>query len=493
LPLNKIFAIFMLPEITTSKDVLNSKNLLIVARDFEKLPEGLLSTHEYEFVKNKSKEKDPGVITLNRLGSYFFFLKAEDAKKRNNLTNEKYRQSGASLLAVLDEAKIEEISIWGRDLRGEHLLSVAEGLVLGNYKFLKYKSKAKEQKSSVKKIVIDSKYVDKKQVKNLNILCDAVYRCRDLVNEPFSALNAEKLAAEFEQLGKASGIKVEVFDKTKIESLNMSGLLAVNKGSVDPPTFTVMEWKPLKPVNKKPFVLVGKGIVFDTGGISLKPPASMEEMKGDMAGAAAAACALYAIAQMGMAIHVIALIPATDNRPQGNATVPGDVITMMNGTTVEILNTDAEGRLILADALCYAKDPDPELVIDLATLTGAASVAIGRFASVGMHKKARKYFDILTTSGMECNERIVEFPLWDEYGEMIKSEVADIKNTGGRAAGAITAGKFLEKFTSYPWIHLDIAGPAYIDKKDGYRTPGGTGVGVRLLVAFAKKIINAKD
>jgi leucyl aminopeptidase len=269
----------------------------------------------------------------------------------------------------------------------------------------------------------------------------------------------------------------------------MGGLLAVNKGSVDPPTFTIMEWKPDKPVNKKPVILVGKGVVFDTGGLNLKPGNYMNDMKMDMAGAAIMGASISAIAAAKLPVHILALIPATDNRPSGNAYVTGDVITMFDGTKVEVLNTDAEGRMILADALSYAKKYDPQLVIDAATLTGAASRAIGKYGIVAMEQNAKEQMEQLKTSGEEVYERIAEFPFWEEYGELIKSEIADIKNLGGVDAGMITAGKFLAHFTDYPFIHLDIAGPAHIDKKDGYIPAGGTGMGVRLLYSFVKKMI----
>jgi leucyl aminopeptidase len=249
-----------------------------------------------------------------------------------------------------------------------------------------------------------------------------------------------------------------------------------------------MEYKPEGAVNAKPIVLVGKGVVYDTGGMSLKPTASMDTMKCDMSGAAAVASALYAIALAKLPVFVVALIPATDNRTDGNAYVPGDIISMMDGTTVEVLNTDAEGRLILADALTYAKKYDPMLVIDIATLTGAAEAALGKYGMAGMHNNAELYFSQLIKSGFGVHERIAEFPFWDDYEELLKSEIADLKNIGGRFAGAITAGKFLQHFTDYPWIHLDIAGPAFLDKRDGYRTMGGTGVGVRLFFDFVKKI-----
>jgi leucyl aminopeptidase len=244
-----------------------------------------------------------------------------------------------------------------------------------------------------------------------------------------------------------------------------------------------MEYKPRGAVNKKPYVFVGKGVVYDTGGLSLKPTDGMATMKCDMAGAAAVAAAMYAIAACKLPVWVVGLTPATDNRPDGNAVVPGDVITISDGTTVEVLNTDAEGRLILSDALVYAKKYKPELVIDLATLTGAASRAIGRYGIVAMGN-AGKDFERLKESGDRVHERLVEFPLWDDYADLIKSDIADLKNIGGIVAGANTAGKFLEHFTDYPWIHLDIAGPAFTESPDSYRGKGGTGSGIRLLFDF---------
>ena len=238
--------------------------------------------------------------------------------------------------------------------------------------------------------------------------------------------------------------------------------------------------------NSNPIVLVGKGIVYDTGGLSLKPtPNSMDLMKSDMGGSAAVVGAMAAIAKAKLSIHIIGLIPATDNRPSGNAYAPGDVINMYDGTSVEVLNTDAEGRLILADALSYAKKYKPELVIDLATLTGAAARAIGKQGIVAMGND-KDTMTALKKSGKEVQERLAEFPFWDEYAEDLKSNIADMKNLGGPEAGAITAGKFLEYFTDYPYTHLDIAGPAFMLAPFNYRGKGGTGVGVRLLFNFLK-------
>jgi leucyl aminopeptidase len=329
--------------------------------------------------------------------------------------------------------------------------------------------------------------ITKAQIDEVVNITYATNSAKDLVNEPQSFLNAEQLSKEIKRLGKEAGFKVEVLGKAKIEALKMGGLLAVNKGSIDPPTFSVLEWKPAKAKNKKPVVLVGKGVVYDTGGLSLKPTAnSMDIMKCDMGGAAAVVGAMYAIAKNKLPIHVITLVPATDNRPGGNAYAPGDVITMHNKKTVEVLNTDAEGRMILADALSYAQKYKPELVLDAATLTGAAAAAIGHYGIVAMGNADEKTMNKLKTSGNNMYERIVEFPFWDEYNEQLKSSIADLTNLGNGAGGSITAGKFLEHFTDYPYIHLDIAGPAWMKTKVDYVSKGGSGSGVRIFYDFIK-------
>jgi len=231
---------------------------------------------------------------------------------------------------------------------------------------------------------------------------------------------------------------------------------------------------------------VGKGVVYDTGGMNIKTGSFMNDMKTDMAGGAAVSSALYAIAKARLPVHVIALVPATDNRTNGNAYVNGDIITMFDGTKVEVINTDAEGRMLLADALSYAKKYDPELVIDVATLTGSALRAIGTVGIVAMQVNASVEFNKLKQSGEKVYERLVEFPMWKEYREELNSEIADIKHLGGTNAGSITAAKFLEHFTGYPYIHLDIAGPAFFEKGYRYRSPGGSGIAVRLLFDFIK-------
>ena len=396
------------------------------------------------------------------------------------------RKSGDKFGSLLNELKQRQIILYDTDGRTQEMLAFAEGLMLGQYRFLKYKKK-KEKEDTLETVRVFSGKIKNTEIQDFIAVTEAVFHCRTLINEPNSFLTALTFAREVEKMAKECGARVEILNKSKIEALQMGGLLAVNKGSEVPPTFTIMEWKPKQAVNKKPFIFVGKGVVFDSGGMNLKPGDSMSTMKDDMSGAAAVASAIYAIASAGLPVHVIGLMPATDNRPGPKAIVPGDIIKMQNGMTVEVLNTDAEGRLILADALNYAKKYDPALVIDLATLTGAAIRAVGRYGTVAMQSKAENELELLKDSGLETYERLIEFPGWEEYEEGLKSELADIKNIGPAEAGTITAGKFLEKFTAYPYIHLDIAGPAFLEKRDSYRGQGGTGVGVRLLFDFIRK------
>ena len=444
-----------------------------------------LSKKEIDHINIKKSEKNQ-LYEFSRLETSFFIIKIKSLDFKH-LHLEKIRQKGAKIATRLNEGKFKNIEIHNLSNFIELELALAEGISLANYQFVKYKNKSQKNKNSLKSINIFNLRGSKTKINELSNLLNSVFFARDLVNEPASFLTAVQMANEFKTHAKAANIKIEIFNQKKIESLKMGGLLAVNKGSIDPPTFTVMEWNPSNSINKKPVILVGKGVVYDTGGLSLKPtPNSMDIMKCDMGGAATMAGTILAIAKSNIPIHLIALIPATDNRPGGNAYAPGDIITMYDETSVEVLNTDAEGRLILADALSYAKKYDPELVIDAATLTGSALRAIGDHAAVVMGTASEKIFALLEDASKNTYERIVKFPLWEEYAEDIKSPIADIKNLGGANAGAITAGKFLEHFTNYPWIHIDIAGPAWKNSNKGYLTSGGTGYGVRLLFEFIK-------
>jgi len=402
---------------------------------------------------------------------------------------EKLRNLGHSLITRANSEGLSSVSIENNGSNKNGSLEVLEGILLSSYQFLAHKSDSKKHTSSMKTVEFVNDNSSIKDMKEVENTIEAVAWARDLVNHPFSHMTATDLANSFKKESKNYGYSLEVFGKKKIESLKMGGLLAVNKGSIDPPTFSILEWKPKKPVNSKPIVLVGKGVVYDTGGLSLKPTAnSMDFMKSDMAGSAMMAATVAAVAKNKLDIHVIALVPATDNRPSGNAYAPGDVITMFDGTTVEVMNTDAEGRLLLADALSYAKKFEPSLVMDAATLTGAAVRSVGTHASCIMSTCTDNTTKELQKSGEATYERVIEFPLWDEYGKELKSEIADMTNLGGPYAGQITAGKFLEHFTDYPWVHIDIAGPSFLHTPQTYRPKGGTGVGVRLLYDFLKNM-----
>ncbi len=431
---------------------------------------------------NKEKE----LLEYNKLGQLHFIIRPKKDEVRYKML-EGCRKLGDQLQQKLNGERINEVTLVDLKASSEEIVAVAEGISISNYQFVKYQNEAEKKKNTLSVVSVYSDQVEEKTLVELNAVIDAQVFCRDLINEPLNMLNAVDLANRYEESIKEFGVKVEIFNKNKIEALKMGGLLAVNKGSIDPPTFTILEYKPENAVNEKPYVLVGKGVVYDTGGMNLKPGAFMDNMKSDMSGAAAMASVVMAAAKAKLPVHVFGLIPATDNRVNGNAMVSGDVITISNGKTVEVLNTDAEGRLILADALCYASRLDPKLVIDMATLTGAAVRAIGQIAMAGMHVKAKEAFGKLVECGYHVYERIVEFPMWDEYGEWIKSDIADVKNIGPAEGGMITAGKFLENFTDYPYIHLDIAGPAFLTKKDSYRGSMASGVGVRLLFDFLKK------
>ncbi len=444
-----------------------------------------LQAEEVTYVQQQV-EKEAKIISLNRYSHHIYIVLAPEAKTQN-LAQEALRQAGYTLLKQLKTDKVESITIADRSGTNASLY-LAEGLYLSNYEFQKYKTK-NTKPSTLQTITIADSSIDEQTVTELQTVLEAVYLTRDLVNEPHNNQSATQFSENLEEIGQLAGFKTEVLDEIKIQTLKMGGLIAVNQGSEEPPTFTIMEWQPQNAKNKKPYVLVGKGVVYDTGGLSLKPtPQSMDYMKSDMAGAAAVAGVMYAIAKNKLPLHVIALIPATDNRPGGNAYAPGDVLTMHNGMTVEVLNTDAEGRLILADALSFAQKYNPELVIDLATLTGAAARAIGKEGLVAMSNAGDEVMASLKKIGEQVHERIVEFPLWDEYKKHIESEIADIKNIGGAEAGAISAGKFLECFTNYPWVHFDIAGVAYLLGEDSYRGKQATGSGVRLIYNYLSSL-----
>ena len=459
----------------------NKENLIIICNKLTLLHEFKLTDLELSYVEKKWKAEEE-LIFVNQYFRSVLIIK-EKVEKNKSKKLEHIRLLGLKTYELLKKEK--KISIINKALNTDELLALIEGFVLSSYCFNKHKTtKTYNLKLSIS--IVDKK-IKQTDIAELQNIVRGVFLTKDLVNEPFSHLTATDLANKIKEISVKSNIKIQVLKKPQILKLKMGGLIAVNKGSIDGPTFSILEWKPNNHKNKKPIVLIGKGIVFDTGGLSLKPTTnSMDMMKVDMGGAGAVIGAMYAIALNKINCHVIALVPATDNRPSGNAYAPGDVITMYDGTKVEVLNTDAEGRMILADALSYSKKYNPELVIDLATLTGSAANTIGHFGIVSMHQNAKRQHAQLKSIGDIYHERLAEMPFWNDYRELIESDIADIKNIGGPIAGAITAGKFLAHFIHSPWIHLDIAGPTYVKKKYGYRGKGATGMGVRLLYHFIK-------
>ena len=482
-------------EILKAAELKTDSTLFFIEKTSEELlksAKNYLSKEEASFLKKKFDDKKSIIITINRYTYQLFFYKLNSEKPVDYAILEDLRKTGNKLVALCEEHKITAVTIVSENLTGNELMALTEGTLLSMYQFIKFKSDAETVAFHLKELSFASKNITATQLEETKKLIDSVCVCRDFVNEPVCNLNSEVFSSEIIKLFKNTGAKVDVFNKTKIESLKMSGLLSVNKGSIDPPAFAIIEWKPEKAKNKKPIVLVGKGLMYDTGGINVKPASGMETMKCDMAGGAAVVSSLHAIVQAKLPAYVVGLIPITDNRPSGNSLVPGDIITYSNGTTVEVLNSDAEGRLILADGIIFAGKYKPDLIITIATLTGAAHAAIGGFGMVGMHEGGDEYFKMIQQCGNDVFERIVEFPFWEEYDELIKSEIADIKNIGGPIGGAITAGKFLAHFTKNPFIHLDIAGPSFNDKRDNYRGLGGSGVGVRLFYSFIKLISETK-
>ena len=465
-------------EIKKISKLVSKNNVVFVVNAEKELDSSFFTKEELSYIKAQYATENK-LVTIQRLPQIIFIVFT--AKVNDYKAKQTSRKLASKLVEKANELKITEITLSSQVAT---TIDFIEGLLLSDYQFLKYLTEKKE--NTLKKVSVIAK-VASSELEEIAVLSEATNFAKDLVNEPVSFLNATQLGEEAKKIAKKAGFKIEVLSKSKIETLKMGGLLAVNKGSIDQPTFSILEWKPIKAKNKKPIILVGKGVVYDTGGLSLKPtPNSMDTMKCDMGGAAAIIGVFYAIAKNKLPYHVIGLIPATDNRPGGNAYAPGDIITMHNKKTVEVLNTDAEGRMILADALSYAQKYKPELVLDIATLTGAAASAIGHYGVVAMGNADEKIMNKLKESGKNVYERIVEFPFWEEYNEQLKSSIADMTNLGNGMGGAITAGKFLEKFTDYPYIHLDIAGPAFIKKPVDYISQGGTGVGVRLFYDFIK-------
>ncbi len=393
-------------------------------------------------------------------------------------------RAGAKRVAIAVDARASDV---------EHLVALAEGFELAGYRFDKYKSEAERPAEIVElTLVTPSPPAEGALAPRLRAVATtvaAVTTVRDLVNEPAAVKTPTFLAATAERLAAEAGVEVEIWDRKRIDRERLAGLMAVARGSNEEPRFIRLRYR--GPGACRRVALVGKGITFDSGGLSLKPAKSMETMKLDMAGGAAVIATLVALGRLQPAIDVDGFIPATENLPGGKAQKPGDVIRFRNGKSVEVLNTDAEGRLVLADALALAAAEKPDLIIDLATLTGACIVALGPQVA-GVYGNEQTTVDRLVALGRETGEPLWQLPLVAEYRDDIKSPVADLKNIGGSNAGSITAALFLQEFVDgRPWVHLDIAGPAFTDKDLPYMPKGGTGFGVRTLLRYLEELAAA--
>ena len=412
---------------------------------------------------------------------------------------EKIRQAAGSAMRQVTGKKLENLALAlpldtvKKTDSAAHIQAAAEGLLLASYRYDRFLGeKARESYKLPKSVVLLIENSRQKQacesaLEKAQKLCLAVMLARDLVNTPGNIKSPAYLAEQAQAAAEESSLKCNILGQKELVKEGFGALLGVSQGSVREPHLIILEHHGGSK-NEAPVVLVGKGVTFDSGGISLKPGEKMDEMKMDMAGGAAVIGTMLAAALLELPINLVGIVPTVENMPSGTAYRPGDILTSLSGQTIEVLNTDAEGRLILADALTYVKRYQPKLVIDLATLTGACIIALGHHATAVLGNDD-KLVQSLLNAGEESGERLWQLPLWDDYDQQIKSDVADVKNTGGRPAGTITAAAFLKKFAGdFRWAHLDIAGTAWRDQNQPYIPKGGTGVGVRMLIAFLQKL-----
>ncbi len=416
--------------------------------------------------------------------------------KQEKFTLDKVRDVTATALRHLRRKGVTSVAtiVHGAGVGGlepqQCAQAIAEGADMGLYRFLRHKKKQKDEREIEELTLVeaDAKKAAalRRAVKRGRILAEAANRARDMGNEPANYLTPTDMAKQAQAVAKETGLECEVLEKKQLEKLGMGALLGVAQGSAQPPKMIVLRYRGA-PRRKQTVGLLGKGVTFDSGGISIKPSGGMHEMKADMSGGAAVISAMWAIGQLRPKINVTALVPATENMPSGTATKPGDVHRTMSGKTIEVINTDAEGRLILADALSYANHLGLTPLLDVATLTGACAVALGNVATGVMTNDDDLAGEVIE-AGARAGEKLWQLPMYEEYEEQIKSNVADVKNTGGRLAGAQTAAKLLAMFSEdTPWAHLDMAGTDDADKASGILVKGATGVPVRTLVHFVRR------
>ena len=406
---------------------------------------------------------------------------------RRSFTLEKLRRCAASVAKKAHSLGVRDAAFALPSLEGA-ARAAAEGATLGLYRFTRYKTSDEnaqgDRELQTLEFVLEGSTDEATASRGAEVgvkVAAATLLARDLANEPSNSATPEYLALKASEIAERYGMSAKVLDRAGIEREGLVGLATVGRSAENEPRFIVMEHR--GGGEDAPIVVVGEAVTFESGGISIKPSSGMENMKFDMSGGAAVLGAMEAVGALDLALNVVALVPATENLPGGDAFKPGDVLRMHSGKTVEILSTDAEGRLILADALSYARRYEPAAVVDCATLTGACHVALGDYAS-GLMGNDEDLIAEIQTAGEVTGERAWPLPLFDEYTEQIRGDVADIKNSGGRYGGALTAGAFLKEFADYPWAHLDIAGTAYGKKGSAYTPQGATGVPARLLVEF---------
>ncbi len=413
--------------------------------------------------------------------------------KRKDLTLDRVRQSAGKAAPHARGLGATDVTIAAADLGlnpEETGQAIVEGSLLGLYRFLKYKTNGEnDRKKDIGKIgIIVEKASElramQKGARTGEVIANTAIMARDMVSQPSADMTPTHMAKKAIEIAKKHRLRVRILEKKDMQRLGMGALLGVASGSAQPPKFIIVEYN--RGGNKPFMALVGKSITFDSGGISIKPAENMDKMKDDMSGGAAVLGAIQNAAALKLPLNIVGLLPATENMPGGGAYKPGDVLRTLSGQTIEILNTDAEGRLILSDALAYACKYKPSVIVDIATLTGACTIALG-YEAIGMLGNNDKFKQKMREAGEKTGERVWELPLWEGYFEHIKSDIADMKNTGGRPGGVITAAALLSKFVKdHPWVHLDIAATAWTEKDRPYTPKGATGIGVRLLTQFLR-------
>lgn len=415
---------------------------------------------------------------------------------RREVKLDSFRQAMGAAVKRVRQAKLASfgVAMPSAAPRGASVMdvaqTVAEGAILGAYQFTEYRTDNGPKPPDLERLTL---YSDQRQhVRQLaegtrrgTATAEAAVFVRDLCNHPSNVMTPTRVANEAKGIAKETGVTLKILEQKDMEQLGMGALLGVARGSHEPPKFIILEYQGERAKKTaQPVVLVGKTITFDTGGISLKPSENMEQMKADMTGGAEVLASVRAAARLKLPLHLIGILPVAENMPGGRAMKPGDIVRTLSGKTVEVQNTDAEGRLILSDGLAYATRYKPAALIDIATLTGACVVALGQFA-IGMFGNNDRLKEQMRRAGLRSGERVWEMPLWDEYFEQLRSDVADMRNIGGRGGGMITAALFLSKFVGdCPWIHLDIASTDWSERERPYIPKGPTGIGTRLLIQY---------